>query len=300
MDINAAARISALGNAMPQAGGRTAVMDDSFFCKVMEAAAPALTEAASETRAISLEEMLKARYPGLVYHVFDGSSRYWQTRSDYPFHLLYQENIDTEAIENWRPSGPNPDQVSAVVQHNMSMVPPGGKAVVIHPRVQARMEQDPEYAKEILRRIEAWFAFDVARNEAILPGSTAGMSQSLAIGEDGGIVNVQASSPPELNRSKREDSDDRPDFWDLRAKRHAWYMRLRQEEQLAHSLEVTNQLAAIQSAQTVKTHLLEMLNSDELRKALGDTILGMPVEDMLEQTRREVFGTSCVKPFGLL
>lgn len=300
MDINAAARISALGNAMPRAGGGTAQMDDSFFGKVMAAAAPAQTAAASETRALSLEEMLKARYPGLVYHVFDASSRYWQTRNDYPFHLLYQENIDTEAIENWRPSGPNPDQVSAAVEHNMSMVPPGGKAVVIHPEVQARMEEDPEYAKEIMRRIEAWFTFDVARNEAILPGSTAGMSQSLAIGEDGSIVNVQACSPPELNRPKKDDSGDRPDFWELRAKRHAWYMRLRREEQLAHSLEVTKQFTAMQSAQTAKTRLLEMLNSDELRKALGDTILGIPVEDLLEQTRREAFGTSGVKPFGLL
>ena len=27
-----------------------------------------------------LEERLKARYPGLVYHVFDGSSRCWRSR----------------------------------------------------------------------------------------------------------------------------------------------------------------------------------------------------------------------------
>ena len=33
-----------------------------------------------------LEERLKARYPGLVYHVFDGSSRCWRSRQDYPFH----------------------------------------------------------------------------------------------------------------------------------------------------------------------------------------------------------------------
>ena len=56
----------------------------------------------------SLEEMLRAKYPRLSYHVFDASSGYWRTRNDYPHYLLYQQDIDTEAIENWQPTGPNP------------------------------------------------------------------------------------------------------------------------------------------------------------------------------------------------
>ena len=37
--------------------------------------------------ALSLEEMLKAKYPNLHYHVFDASSGYCKTRNDYPHYL---------------------------------------------------------------------------------------------------------------------------------------------------------------------------------------------------------------------
>ena len=41
--------------------------------------APGSTETVKET---SLESMLKAKYPGLAYHVFDAGSSYWRTRND--------------------------------------------------------------------------------------------------------------------------------------------------------------------------------------------------------------------------
>ena len=37
--------------------------------------------------------------------------------------------------------------------HALGSVPPGSKAVVIHPDVQARMEQDADYAKQIMEKI---------------------------------------------------------------------------------------------------------------------------------------------------
>ena len=161
------------------------------------------TETVSQTEAVSLESMLKAKYPSLVYHVFDASSGYWRTRNDYPHYLLYQEGDKAkETLENWKPSGPNPFYGSIDGQfiapkeiRALGNVPPGSKAVVIHPKVQERMEQEPEYAKEIFQRIDTWFAFDIARNEAIRPGCTGDMAQAVAIGEDGSIVNAAASTP---------------------------------------------------------------------------------------------------------
>lgn len=166
-------------------------------------AAPYSFVSAKETAAInapSLENMLKAKYPGIAYHVFDASTSYWRTRNDYPHYLLYRQDCDTEALENWRPSGPNPFYGSIDGQfiapreiHALGDVPPGSKAVVIHPDVQKRMEEDPDYAYEIMAAIDNWFAYDVARNEALMPGSTAGMSQAVAIGKDGTVVNAAAS-----------------------------------------------------------------------------------------------------------
>ena len=112
------------------------------------------------TEALSLEEMLKAKYPNLHYHVFDASSGHWKTRNDYPHYLLYQDGDKAkETLENWQPEGANPFYGSKEGRfiapkeiHALSSVPPGSKAVVIHPKVQERMEQDPTYAQEILRR----------------------------------------------------------------------------------------------------------------------------------------------------
>ena len=293
MEINGIARMMEPQSQAYQKEKQAMGIYGSFFDNVVQAASVTQTEETAPAQAISLEEMLKARHPGLVYHVFDASTPYWRTREDYPFHLLYQKNINTEALENWKPSGPNPDQTSPNVQRNLAAIPPGGKAVIIHPKVQERMEQDPEYANLIYQRIESWWAFDIARNEAILPGSTAGMSQAIAIGEDGNIANVQASSGPSMTRSKRE-KDEGPDFWELRKNRHDWYMKLWIEEQLQRRLTASTQLPAMEYAffPIPKAQLINMLNSDELKSILGDTISGVPVDEVLEQTRKDAFGAA--------
>lgn len=293
MEINGIARMVEPQSQTYQKEKQAMGIYGSFFDNVVQAASVTQTEETTPAQAISLEEMLKARHPGLVYHVFDASTSYWRTREDYPFHLLYQKNINTEALENWKPSGPNPSQTSPSVQRNLAAIPPGGKAVIIHPKVQERMEQDPEYANLIYQRIEGWWAFDIARNEAILPGCTAGMSQAIAIGEDGNIANVQASSGPSITRSKREE-DDGPDFWELRKNRHDWYMKLWIEEQLQRRLTASSQLPAMGYASfpSAKAQLIDMLNSDELKTILGDTIAGVPVDEVLEQTRKDAFGAA--------
>ena len=184
--------------------GKTAVNSNSAVNGISAAAQTAGTDIKAENtegiQAPSLESMLKAKYPGIAYHVFDASTSYWRTRNDYPHYLLYQQDCDTKALENWRPSGENPFYGSIDGQfiapkeiHALGNVPPGSKAVVIHPDVQKRMEEDPDYAYEIMATIDNWFAYDVARNEAIRPGCTVGMSQVVAIGKDGTIVNAAAS-----------------------------------------------------------------------------------------------------------
>lgn len=247
-------------------------------------------ESTEAVNAPSLEQMLKAKYPGLAYHVFDGSSSAWRTRNDYPHYLLYQQDIDTQALENWKPSGPNPFYGSVDGKFiapkeikALSNVPPGSKAVVIHPKVQERMEQDPEYAYEIMERIETWFAFDVARNEAIRPGCTVGMSQAVAIGEDGSIVNAQAhSSGGEITQS----SDEMVRAYYLRLAKRADFMRWLAKEQIKDSIEA----ASLAEAADAKARLAEMMNNGRLQEIFGDTIAGMPTQTVLAITKAQVWG----------
>lgn len=239
------------------------------------------------SQSVSLEERLKARYPGLVYHVFDGSSSYWRYRNDYPHYLLHQENIDTEALENWEPKGPNPVYAESPAIRALGGIRPGSKAVVIHPKVQERMEREPEYADEIMARIEAWFTFDVARNEAMMPGSTEGMSQSIVIGEDGNIANACSSTPGRITYSG-SGADDEEDFWAARLKRHAFYMEQWKESQMEHSLQVSSQFTVLSAKQAAKARLKAMINGGELRAALGDKICGMPTGELLTLAMQQV------------
>ncbi len=289
-------------------------------------------EGTTEIQETTLEGMLKAKYPNLKYHVFDASSSYWRTRNDYPHYLLYQDEIDTEAIENWKPSGENPfygSQGGVFMAPKeikaLSSIPAGTTAVVIHPKVQERMENDPEYAKEIYDRINKWFEFDKARNEAIMPGINARSSWCVAIGEDGEIVNAQSHSSGGGFTQSQSGTDAALDFWTQRSLRHKYFMQMQLEGQLRHEmllygltgtakssglfdlaggvLSTTNLVGLInllQSSETpmlssqqmqekanAKAKLTAMLNSGELN-ILGDTVAGMPLEKLISLTKQEV------------
>ncbi len=249
---------------------------------------------AEAVEAPSLETMLKAKYPNIHYHVFDASSGYWRTRNDYPHYLLYQDGDKAkETLENWQPTGANPfygsidGRFTAPKEiHALGNVPPGSKAVVIHPKVQERMEQDPAYAQEIFAKIDTWFAFDVARNEAIMPGSTWDMSQAVVIGEDGNICNACSSSAGGEITYSKSGSDDEESWWDLRMARHAEFMKLAVEKQIQRHIQAS-ELAASAAA---KSQLAAMLTGGNLREIFGSEIAGIPTETVLAITQSQVWG----------
>ncbi|MEY8389529.1 hypothetical protein AALC17_20120 [Oscillospiraceae bacterium 38-13] len=255
-------------------------------------------EATEATEAPSLETMLKAKYPNIHYHVFDASSGYWRTRNDYPHYLLYQDGDKAqETLENWQPTGANPfygsidGRFTAPKEiHALGNVPPGSKAVVIHPKVQERMEQDPAYAQEIFAKIDTWFAFDVARNEAIMPGSTWDMSQAVAIGEDGNICNACSSSAGGEITYSKSSSDDGESWWDLRMARHADFMKLAVEKQIERRIQAS-QMA---SSAAAKSQLAAMLTGGNLREIFGSEIAGIPTETVLAITQAQVWGGGAI------
>ncbi|MCR2025698.1 hypothetical protein [Anaerotruncus colihominis] len=256
------------------------------------------TEGVAAAEAPSLETMLKEKYPNIHYHVFDASSGYWRTRNDYPHYLLYQDGDEAkETLENWQPTGANPfygsidGRFTAPKEiHALGNVPPGSKAVVIHPKVQERMEQDPAYAQEIFAKIDTWFAFDVVRNEAIMPGSTWDMSQAVAIGEDGNICNACSSSAGGEITYSKSGFDDEESWWDLRMARHAEFMKLAVEKQIQRHIQAS-ELAASAAA---KSQLAAMLTGGNLREIFGSEIAGIPTETVLAITQAQVWGGGAI------
>ena len=169
----------------------------------------------------------------------------------------------------------------------MGNVPPGSKAVVIHPKVQERMEQDPAYAREIMEKIDTWFTFDVLRNEAIRPGCTAGMSQAVAIGEDGNICNaVSSSCGGEITVS----SDEMVRAYYLRMAKRAEFMRWLAQEQIEESIQSSRQLADLAAQASARSKLAEMMQGGRLREIFGDEIAGTPTDTVLEITRNQIWG----------
>ena len=117
------------------------------FLETAQAAVLQTADASEDNVHGTLEEMLKSKYPNLAYHVADASSSAWRTRNDYPHELIFQQNQDiSEKLENWKPSGPNP-------QYTHFKGPLASKAVVVHPDAQKRMESDPEFTKMVMERI---------------------------------------------------------------------------------------------------------------------------------------------------
>ncbi|MDE6261123.1 MAG: hypothetical protein K2M42_09745 [Oscillospiraceae bacterium] len=256
------------------------------------------TEGVEAAEAPSLETMLKAKYPNIHYHVFDASSGYWKTRNDYPHYLLYQDGDKAkETLENWQPTGANPFYGSIDGRFTapkeiraLGSVPPGSKAVVIHPKVQERMEQDPAYAQEIFAKIDTWFAFDVARNEAMMPGSTWDMSQAVAIGEDGNICNACSSSAGGEITYSKSGSDDKESWWDLRMARHAEFMKLAVEKQIQRRMQASDLL----SAAAARSRLASMMRVGNLQAIFGDEIAGIPTETVLAITQAQVWGGEAI------
>ena len=257
---------------------------------------------------VSLESMLKAKYPNLVYNVGDGTSSLWRTRNDYPFEALFQEGEQAvAAIENFKASGSNPTN-----QRHLA-VAPGSKAVMIHPKAQERMENDPEFAKEVMERIESWWAYDIARNEAIAPGCTTGMSQAIAIGEDGEIANVLScgGEDPVRSNKQKNNEEDEYDWWTERMARHAMFMQLwltgktninmssfsflgggsfgsfGGSSSLNSMLAGQQSLLALQSGQSAEREIYSMLQNG-LKEKLGDTVCGMPTDEVIEQTFADI------------
>ena len=253
---------------------------------------------AAAVEAPSLEAMLEAKYPNIHYHVFDASSGYWKTRNDYPHYLLYQDGDEAkQTLENWKPTGPNPfygsidGRFTAPKEiHALGSVPAGSKAVVIHPKVQERMEQDPAYAQEIFAKIDAWFAFDVARNEAILPGSTWDMSQAVAIGEDGNICNACSSSAGGEITCSQSGPDQKESWWDLRMARHTEFMKLLSARQIQQHM-LASQLEASAAA---KSQLAAMLSGGKLLEIFGSEIARVPTETVLALTQSQVWGGGAI------
>ena len=163
-----------------------------------------LDEQIREISSLSIEEVLKEKYPQLSYHVYDASKFTYWNRLDFPFSEVFKEDMDENKLENWRPTTEYATGYEDYVQMDRLSIPQGAYSVIIHPDVQKKMETDSAYAQKILDKIDKHFQDTIQINEAIDPGCTIGMKQAVYIDENGEIGNqVSITNGPDYHPEEK-------------------------------------------------------------------------------------------------
>ena len=93
----------------------------------------------------------------VIIHVGNAniSSGNWQ-RNDFPFWKYFDKNTSADALNDWKPEGANPSQMRSDLQRNYNSVGSGRIAILVPESLQQKMDADPEYARQIMAKLQAW------------------------------------------------------------------------------------------------------------------------------------------------
>ena len=78
------------------------------------------------------------------------------SRTDFPFWEYFKEGISAEVLNNWQPSGPQPDMLDPKIQSSLRGIGYGKVSILIPEKLQEKMDADPAYAEEIYRKVAKW------------------------------------------------------------------------------------------------------------------------------------------------
>ena len=150
----------------------------------------------SENREIDSFQLLENKYGKIIYNVGDASNFSYWDRNDFPIEQLFMENIDVATLYRWEPKNKksNPSGFEKSIQDRLKGIKDGSRSVLIHPNIEKKMKQDPQYAKSIYNMIDTYFQNDIMINESILPGSTYADDEDRTIGyKDGSLYDIDTN-----------------------------------------------------------------------------------------------------------
>lgn len=78
------------------------------------------------------------------------------SRTDFPFWEYFKAGTSAEALNNWQPSGPQPDMLDPKIQSSLRGIGYGKVSILIPEKLQEKMDADPAYAEEIYRKVAKW------------------------------------------------------------------------------------------------------------------------------------------------
>lgn len=77
-------------------------------------------------------------------------------RNDFPIWEYFKKDTSADCLNNWRPTGTEPPQTDKYVQKGLSQIDYGQMVILMPESLQRKMEADPEFAKEVLKRVQKW------------------------------------------------------------------------------------------------------------------------------------------------
>lgn len=188
------------------------------------------------------------------------TARNWQ-RNDFPFWEFFKEDTPADALNDWRPTGPEPSQLDPAIQKNMHSIGSGKMSILIPEKLQKKMDADPAYATEVYAKVAKWktdydrwdnataasLGMDVAEEQ---------MSKSYCIqlDENGNVANATITSPggfsgpteEEMRQFKAEQAAKRKRKiqYHRMVEESAWKHAQMQQELLAEQVKQKSNLAA--------------------------------------------------------
>ena len=176
----------------------------------------------------------------VIIHVGNANISFgnWQ-RNDFPFWKYFDKNASADALNDWKPEGANPSQMRSDLQRNYNSVDSGRIAILVPESLQQKMDADPEYAQQIIAKLQAWkedydrwdntvaasYGYNVAEHQA-------GKSYVFDLDENGDVRNCTVTSPGRITVSSSEFAEARK----AREAKHAEYEKLAEESALKRKM----------------------------------------------------------------
>ena len=133
-----------------------------------------------------LEDLLKAQYPTLKYHVLDTSginSSLWQ-RNDYPFEMFFEDTL-SESDLDWKPKSANPSMLDTGVQARLNAAR-GKYAIVVPPALEEKLQNNTELSQDIMNKIST-----LIKEQDTVPSSID--SFNITLDDEGNVSNYRFS-----------------------------------------------------------------------------------------------------------
>lgn len=115
-----------------------------------------------------VSEMFKTAFPDNSVQIKVGNCdvawKEWD-RNDFPVWKYFEKDTSADCLNNWRGIGKNPPQWDSKVQQGLSKIDYGEMVIIIPEKLQKKMESDPQFAEEVLKKIQKWKEnYDIADN----------------------------------------------------------------------------------------------------------------------------------------